>query len=136
MRSVLFDSHEPGALTIVPLLDEGTDALQRANTDLGLALSGDEIDYLYENYRQLQRDPSDAELMMFAQANSEHCRHKIFNAGWVIDGEPQRDSLFGMIKKTTATTPAGVISAYSDNASVIEGWNGQRLIASGSDRQY
>jgi len=134
--AMLFESHDPQTLTIVPLLEQGTDALQRANADLGLALSEDEIGYLYENYRQLQRNPSDAELMMFAQANSEHCRHKIFNAGWVIDGEQQSDSLFGMIKKTTATTPAGVISAYSDNAAVIEGWRGQRLIAGGNNRQY
>ena len=132
----LFEEHERAPLAIVPLLEDGPAALQRADAELGLALSGDEIDYLHENYRQLQRNPSDAELMMFAQANSEHCRHKIFNADWIIDSEPQNKKPFGMIKSTTKKTPNGVISAYTDNAAVIEGWQGKRLIASSDERQY
>ena len=109
--------------------------LVRANSELGLALSADEIEYLYANYADLRRNPTDAELMMFAQANSEHCRHKIFRADWIIDGEPQDLRLFDMIRSTTEASPNGVISAYSDNAAVIEGWRGQRLMP-GRDRQY
>jgi phosphoribosylformylglycinamidine synthase len=133
---MLFAEHQPASLTVIPLLEDGPDALRRADTELGLALSDDEIDYLCDNYRQLQRNPTDAELMMFAQANSEHCRHKIFNADWVIDGIAQNEKLFGMIKGTTKKTPRGVISAYSDNAAVIEGWRGERLIAGSNDRRY
>jgi phosphoribosylformylglycinamidine synthase len=133
---MLFEVHQPAPLAIVPLLEQGPDALVRANTELGLALSDDEIDYLCENYRKLNRDPTDAELMMFAQANSEHCRHKIFNADWIIDGEARSEKLFDMIKSTTAKTPQGVISAYSDNAAVIEGSRGERLIAGSDDRRY
>jgi phosphoribosylformylglycinamidine synthase len=132
---MLFETHAPLPLATVPLLKEGPDALVRANSELGLALSADEIEYLYTNYADLRRDPTDAELMMFAQANSEHCRHKIFRADWVIDGEPQNQKLFDMIRSTTEASPNGVISAYSDNAAVIEGWRGQRLMP-GSDRQY
>jgi phosphoribosylformylglycinamidine synthase len=98
-----------------------TAQLKRANSDLGLALSNDEIDYLAENFARLARDPTDVELMMFAQANSEHCRHKIFNADYVIDGIAQDKSLFAMIRNTHAMAPAGVLSAYRDNAAVIEG---------------
>ena len=87
-------------------------------------------------YEELGRDPTDAELMMFAQANSEHCRHKIFNASWVIDGEAQDKRLFGMIRSTTEKTPDGVISAYSDNAAVIEGWSGSRLMPDPGSREY
>ena len=87
----------------------------------GLALSSEEIDYLVQSFRALGRDPHDVELMMFAQANSEHCRHKIFNAEMVIDGEPQPDSLFRMIRRSTEASPEGVLSAYSDNAAVFEG---------------
>jgi phosphoribosylformylglycinamidine synthase len=132
---LLFETHEPSPLSTVPLLKEGPAALVRANSELGLALSDDEIDYLNDNYRSLRRDPTDAELMMFAQANSEHCRHKIFNAEWIIDGEPQDERLFGMIRSTTEAAPDGVISAYSDNAAVMQGWQGRRLMP-GSDRQY
>jgi len=107
-----------------------------ANSELGLALVDDEIDYLVKSYTDLDRDPTDAELMMFAQANSEHCRHKIFNASWVIDGEQQEERLFGMIKSTTAKTPDGVISAYSDNSAVIEGWDGARLMPAPGDREF
>ena len=107
-------------------LATGRDALVKANADLGLALSDDEIDYLVKNFAALKRDPTDVELMMFAQANSEHCRHKIFNADWVIDGQKQPKSLFAMIRNTHARNPKGVLSAYRDNAAVIEGWLGKR----------
>jgi len=133
---VLFEVHDPAPLTIIPLRDQGSIALHRANQDLGLALSGDEIDYLVANYRHLDRDPTDAELMMFAQANSEHCRHKIFNADWIIDGEAQPEKLFGMIRSTTEASPEGVVSAYSDNAAVMNGWHGQRLMPRAGDRQF
>lgn len=96
-------------------------ALERANTEMGLALSSEEMTYLAGKFGAEQRDPTDAELMMFAQANSEHCRHKIFNAQWIIDGEPQAMSLFDMIRSTHALNPGGVLSAYRDNAAVIEG---------------
>ncbi|MCP5277422.1 MAG: phosphoribosylformylglycinamidine synthase [Thiobacillus sp.] len=99
----------------------GKKALEKANRDWGLALSPDEIDYLVENFTKAGRNPTDVELMMFAQANSEHCRHKIFNADWVIDGKKQDESLFGMIRHTHKLRPQGTLSAYTDNASVIEG---------------
>ncbi|RBI08550.1 hypothetical protein BRL98_07125, partial [Xanthomonas oryzae pv. oryzae] len=95
------------------------DGLEQANRDLGLALAQDEIDYLRERFAALGRDPADVELMMFAQANSEHCRHKIFNASWTIDGKPQERSLFRMIKHTHQQTPQHTLSAYSDNAAVV-----------------
>ena len=132
----LFETHVPQPLMTVDLSGGGREALERANADLGLALSGQEIDYLVDSYTNLDRDPTDAELMMFAQANSEHCRHKIFNASWVVDGEPRDERLFGMIKSTTEASSDGVISAYSDNAAVIEGWRGQRLIPGPGDREY
>ena len=132
----IFETHAPRPVATVPLETQGRDALVAANADLGLALSDDEIDYLQRCYGELGRDPSDAELMMFAQANSEHCRHKIFNASWVIDGEKKDQRLFGMIKSTTEQTPAGVISAYSDNAAVIEGSNGQRLMPDPDSREF
>src|SRR5512145_2027155 len=105
----------------VPVLAEGREALARANAAMGLALSEDEVDYLVEAFTRLQRDPTDVELMMFAQANSEHCRHKIFNASWTIDGEVRSETLFGMIKATHKAAPQGTIIAYADNAAVIEG---------------
>ncbi len=132
----LFDMHEPAPVAIVPLRESGRQALVDANVALGLALADEEIDYLAESYKALDRDPTDAELMMFAQANSEHCRHKIFNADWEIDGELQDEQLFGMIRSTTAASPDGVLSAYSDNAAVIEGWQGSRLLPLASDREY
>ena len=134
--AVLFQAHDPAPLVTVPLKSEGRDALVTANSGLGLALSDDEIDYLVRSYGDLDRDPTDTELMMFAQANSEHCRHKIFNASWVIDGEPQDERLFGMIRSTTEASPDGVISAYSDNAAVIEGWTASRLMPAQADREY
>ncbi|MFN7836267.1 MAG: phosphoribosylformylglycinamidine synthase [Burkholderiaceae bacterium] len=107
----------------------GRQALEQANQGLGLALSSEEIDYLFAAYSNLQRDPTDVELMMFAQANSEHCRHKIFNADWTIDGEPQTETLFGMIRHTHAQTPQGTIVAYSDNAAILEGHEAARFFA-------
>ena len=134
--AALFQAHEPAPLVTIPLCAEGRDALAAANTDLGLALSDEEIDYLVASYAELGRDPTDAELMMFAQANSEHCRHKIFNADWIIDGVPRDERLFGMIRSTTKASPEGVISAYSDNAAVIEGWKTQRLMPDHESREY
>ncbi|MDH5239386.1 MAG: phosphoribosylformylglycinamidine synthase [Gammaproteobacteria bacterium] len=132
----LFEAHTPAPVVVIPLAEKGRAALVTANTGLGLALSEDEIDYLVASYTELARDPTDAELMMFAQANSEHCRHKIFNANWIIDGERQDKRLFSMIKSTTEKTPQGVISAYSDNAAVIEGWNGERLMPAPANREF
>ena len=117
----LFHHVAPQPLKSVDILKGGRKALVKANAEWGLALSEDEIDYLVDNFRQAGRNPTDVELMMFAQANSEHCRHKIFNADWVIDGEKQPESLFGMIRHTHAVRPQGTLSAYSDNAAVIEG---------------
>ncbi len=123
----LFDTASPAALETVPVLQSGRAALERANSQLGLALADDEIDYLFAAFVELGRDPSDVELMMFAQANSEHCRHKIFNASWTIDGSEQPHSLFSMIRNTHAKTDGrGVLSAYSDNAAVMSGLRGER----------
>jgi len=116
----LFVAEIPRPLSRVSLRGDRA-ALVRANAELGLALSDDEIDYLLAAFEQLGREPTDVELMMFAQANSEHCRHKIFNADWIIDGEARRKSLFAMIRNTHAKAPAGVLSAYRDNAAVIAG---------------
>jgi phosphoribosylformylglycinamidine synthase len=121
----LFEHTPPKPLATVSL-GSGRGALVEANERLGLALSAEEIDYLLASFTQLERDPTDVELMMFAQANSEHCRHKIFNAAWTIDGEPLDESLFEMIRHTRAVSPAGVLSAYRDNAAVIEGNTGTR----------
>ncbi|MBK1619763.1 phosphoribosylformylglycinamidine synthase [Lamprobacter modestohalophilus] len=132
----LFAQAEPRPLAQVALLAEGRLALDRANSELGLALSADEIDYLAERFTALGRDPTDVELMMFAQANSEHCRHKIFNADWIIDGEPQPQSLFAMIRNTTACSPDRVRSAYKDNAAVVTGWTGKRFAAAAEDHRY
>jgi phosphoribosylformylglycinamidine synthase len=126
----------PAPLSRVPLMSGGAAALQTANTELGLALSPDEMVYLLERFGDLGRDPTDMELMMFAQANSEHCRHKIFNAGWQLDGEQQDNSLFAMIKNTFAQSPAGVLSAYRDNAAVMEGHVAPRWIADPHSRRY
>lgn len=120
----------------VPLLGQGRAALVRANTELGLALSDDEIDYLAEAFTRQGRDPTDVELMMFAQANSEHCRHKIFNASWTIDGVPRDTSLFGMIRATHAAAPQGTIVAYADNAAVIEGRRVARLYPRSDEGRY
>jgi phosphoribosylformylglycinamidine synthase len=117
----LFHHYAPQPLTTVELLARGRAALVEANVSLGLALSEDEIDYLAAAFTEAGRDPTDVELMMFAQANSEHCRHKIFNAGWVIDGAPREHSLFAMIRETHRAQPGGTVVAYADNAAVIEG---------------
>ena len=108
-------------LRTVPVGQGGREALARANAEMGLALSDDEVDYLLTAFREAGRDPTDVELMMFAQANSEHCRHKIFNADWTVDGEPRERSLFGLIRKTHAANPAGTVVAYADNAAVLDG---------------
>ena len=119
----LFDHVSPRNLKTVPV-----SRLVEANRDLGLALSEDEIEYLERAYRRLGRDPTDAELTMFAQANSEHCRHKIFNADWMVDGKRQTQSLFAMIRHTHAAAPQGTVVAYADNAAVIEGGVAHRFI--------
>ena len=132
----LFAHHQPRPMTTVDLLEGGRERLEQANRELGLALSDDEIDYLVESYQELQRNPTDVELMMFAQANSEHCRHKIFNAEWTIDEDYQHHSLFDMIKNTYRLHPDGILSAYHDNSAVIEGFPGRRLVARGDDPVY
>ncbi len=117
----LFSHASPGEMTSVDILGGGRQALVVANTELGLALAEDEINYLVESFTQLGRNPNDIELMMFAQANSEHCRHKIFNASWSIDDQEQGLSLFEMIRNTNEKGGEKVLSAYSDNAAVVEG---------------
>lgn len=117
----LFSHFEPAPLTTVDVLAGGSDALQNANNAMGLALSQDEVDYFAAYFTRIRRNPTDVELMMFAQANSEHCRHKIFNADWVIDGEARTKSLFSMIRNTHQQNPQGTVVAYADNSSIIEG---------------
>ncbi|RRD90934.1 phosphoribosylformylglycinamidine synthase [Conchiformibius steedae] len=117
----LFAHPQAQTFASIDLLGGGKAALERANRELGLALSPDEVDYLLDNYQKLQRNPTDVELMMFAQANSEHCRHKIFNADFILNGQVQEKSLFRMIRDTHEAAPAGTVVAYKDNASVIEG---------------
>lgn len=117
----LFRVEEPRPMSSVDILGGGREALATANVEQGFALADDEIDYLVENFTKLGRNPNDIELFMFAQANSEHCRHKIFNADWTIDGEEQPKSLFKMIKNTFETHPENVLSAYKDNAAVMKG---------------
>lgn len=124
---VLFSETSPKPLNTIDVLGQGKSALIQANQEFGFALSEEEIDYLVEAFTQLQRNPNDIELMMFAQANSEHCRHKIFNAEWTIDGEKQPLSLFKMIKNTYKESPNDVLSAYKDNASVIVGYDTMRF---------
>ena len=132
----LFVSHDPQPLQTVSVVEQGRNALVEANTKLGLALSDDEIDYLVDSFQTLGRNPTDVELMMFAQANSEHCRHKIFNASWTIDGEEQAKSLFAMIRNTADENPQGILSAYSDNSSVIEGSKAQVFIRNPQTGEY
>ncbi len=127
--SVLMKTLPGKPQTQIPVLAQGKAALDQANQKLGLALSPVEIDYLLKSFTDLGRDPTDVELMMFAQANSEHCRHKIFNASWEIDGEKREDTLFGMIRKTHASQPKGTVVAYSDNAAVMEGGDASRFFA-------
>lgn len=128
----LFRELEAKPLASIDVLAGGKDALVQANSELGLALSDDEIDYLVNAFTQANRNPTDVELMMFAQANSEHCRHKIFNADWTIDGEKQDKSLFAMIKNTHQLQPKGTIVAYSDNSSIIEGATVSRFYQRGA----
>jgi len=123
----LLDDEPPASLNHIDVMGAGRSALESANTTFGFALSSDDIDYLMHAYvNELQRNPTDVELMMFAQANSEHCRHKIFNAEWTIDGEVQPKSLFQMIKNTYQSNPEGILSAYKDNAAVMAGAEGMR----------
>jgi len=134
--AVLFRHKAPRPLATVPLLSAGRAALVVANTELGLALATDEIDYLVAAFTKLGRDPSDVELMMFAQANSEHCRHKIFNATWEIDGSARDRSLFQMIKNTYTLHSDGILSAYKDNAAVFTGSRGGRFYADPRTHEY
>jgi phosphoribosylformylglycinamidine synthase len=133
---LLFTNYDPRVAASVDVLNEGRQALVNANKNLGLALAEDEIDYLLESFKSLGRNPNDIELMMFAQANSEHCRHKIFNASWTVDGETQEYSLFEMIKNTREQHGQGVLSAYSDNAAVIVGSSGGRFFPSPEEHIY
>ena len=133
---VLFSRQTPKPMQAVDVLVGGRHALVAANSELGLALAEDEIDYLLESFLQLGRNPSDVELMMFAQANSEHCRHKIFNASWTIDGEAQSHSLFGMIKNTYQLGGEDVLSAYSDNAAVVKGHRAGRFYPEPGTAEY
>ena len=134
--SVLFRQEAPRTLASVDILGGGKAALETANREQGFALSPDEIDYLVDNFTQLGRNPNDIELMMFAQANSEHCRHKIFNADWTIDGKPAPKSLFGMIKNTYANYSENILSAYKDNAAVIAGPVADRFFRVGGGTTY
>ncbi|MDA1371822.1 MAG: phosphoribosylformylglycinamidine synthase [Proteobacteria bacterium] len=136
LAGVLFHSADPAPLQTVDILGQGIAALIDANTIMGLALAEDEIDYLFDAFSELGRNPNDIELMMFAQANSEHCRHKIFNASWTIDGAPQDNSLFAMIRNTHKQSPAGVLSAYSDNAAVMKGHAAERFFPAAHSKQY
>ena len=131
-----FTNQSPRPLDVVALGDDPSAALNTADQRLGLALSRDEIDYLASAYHDLGRDPTDVELMMFAQANSEHCRHKIFNASWTLDGEDQPKSLFQWIRNTHALNPQGVLSAYSDNAAVIQGPVARRFLIDPDTHHY
>lgn len=132
----LFSSLDAKGLEFIDVLGAGRHALEKANTDLGLAMSDDEIDYLDKAFTTAKRNPTDVELMMFAQANSEHCRHKIFNADWTIDGEQQAISLFKMIKNTHEKNPRGTVVAYSDNSSIIEGAEVTRFYPRGENHEY
>jgi phosphoribosylformylglycinamidine synthase len=123
-------------LVMIDVLSRGREALEQANATMGLALAEDEIDYLVDNFSTMGRNPSDAELMMFAQANSEHCRHKIFSADWVVDGDSQPETLFNMIRNTHHKNPEGVITAYSDNSSVIAGPKSDRFQVDMRTNQY
>ncbi|MBU3615301.1 phosphoribosylformylglycinamidine synthase [Polynucleobacter sp. Latsch14-2] len=120
----------------IPVLSDGRAALDNANKTLGLALSDDEVVYLTENFIRLERNPSDVELIMFAQANSEHCRHKIFNSSWTIDGEDQERSLFAMIRNTHQLRPEGTIVAYSDNSAIMEGCESETWAPQAGNQRY
>ncbi len=132
----LFTQAEPAPPSCVDVLGGGRMALADANVELGLALSPVEVDYLVDNFTRMGRNPTDVELMMFAQVNSEHCRHKIFNADWVIDGQPQAQSLFAMIQNTHRVQPEGTLVAYRDNAAVISGFHSQRFFPGPATKEY
>ncbi|GAB3030196.1 phosphoribosylformylglycinamidine synthase [Bowmanella dokdonensis] len=134
--SRLFAEQQPSPMDSIDILAEGRSALEKANLEMGLALAEDEIDYLLESFGRLGRNPNDVELYMFAQANSEHCRHKIFNADWTIDGQVQSKSLFKMIKNTFEQCPDYVHSAYKDNAAVMEGSFAGRFFPEHSSAEY
>ncbi len=134
--SKLFRHEMPAPLMEVPVLENGRGALDAANQELGLALSADEIDYLLTQYQTLEKNPTDVELMMFAQVNSEHCRHKIFNADWIVDGESKEHSLFRMIRETHMQNDKGTLVAYSDNSSVLAGSEGERFFPNPSTKEY
>ena len=127
--NTIFDNFEPRPFSNVDILNQGKTALEKTNIELGLALSDGEIDYLVQSFTKLERNPTDIELMMFAQANSEHCRHKIFNADWKVDGVEQAKSLFSMIRNTYHKHPEGLLSVYSDNSAVMAGSEGERFYA-------
>ena len=132
----LFSQHQPKPLRSIKLIEQGREALIEANLELGMALSTDEIEYLSTSFQNLGRNPTDVELMMFAQANSEHCRHKIFNADWTIDDIKQAQTLFGMIRNTATKSPDGILSAYHDNASVAVGSKARVLIRNAQTSEY
>ncbi|MDD2599574.1 MAG: phosphoribosylformylglycinamidine synthase [Kiritimatiellae bacterium] len=132
----IFDSRPPAAGKSFDLRAGGIEVLRTANQEMGLALSEDEIEYLFENYSRAGRNPTDTELLMFGQVNSEHCRHKIFNAAWIVDGETQTMSLFKMIKNTHACNPAGTLVAYSDNSGVMEGFKAEGFAVHGKSKLY
>jgi phosphoribosylformylglycinamidine synthase len=134
--SALFTTVDPRPLIEIDILGGGKEALVSANTELGLAIAPDEIDYLFDAYTDLDRNPTDMELMMFAQVNSEHCRHKIFNADWMIDGQAAEKSLFKMIKNTYEHCNKDILSAYSDNAAVLRGNTSERFFADPADNVY
>ena len=132
----LFVQADAKPFSSVPILEDGKVALEQANKKLGLALADDEVDYLFDSFTKLGRNPNDIELYMFAQANSEHCRHKIFNADWTIDGVAQPKSLFKMIKNTFEVSSDYVHSAYKDNAAVMEGWKAGRFYPDAKTQAY
>jgi len=134
--SSLFESQQPKPIQTIDVLSDGKQTLLTANTELGLALTQDEIDYLFDAYTQIQRNPTDAELMMFAQVNSEHCRHKVFNATWTVDGKKQPKSLFAMIRNTYEKNSTDVLSAYSDNSAVLRGDVGGRFFPDPATKAY
>ena len=133
---ILFHTSEAAPLKTINILASGKNALEQANSEMGLALSALEIDYLLDNFIKLGRNPTDVELMMFAQVNSEHCRHKIFNSEWIIDGEKKNDTLFDMIRQTHKRNPGKVLSAYSDNSAVTTGYSASRFFSDPKSHQY
>ena len=131
--AIVFADAKGKDMQSIDIVGQGREALEKANVELGLALNEDEIQYLIDAFTKLNRNPTDVELMMFAQANSEHCRHKIFNASWTIDGEKKDKSLFSMIRETHKAHPEGTIVAYSDNAAIFEGGDTARMYPRGNE---